>query len=354
MHNLIRPTIYFNDLPWYNPKSILTHLEKPTEPIIDREKTAQAFRLHSKNIYKPVLSFLWENRLEANLVVTASFVKQSAKHYPQNLDLIKKLIEQDLVLITADCYNGESFSCFYNTGWWSRHLLLSINSIQHNLGVKPYFAFVSQIFRSLEVERIVFEAGINNFIIRQKGSKLSPFRLKLSELRRFNGQPVSWINQENDQTCNFIALPDSQFYEPNSLIFLPNLSEQVKRLSMEIGLGSSLSKLKKIPGSSKQKTNFRLAEQPSLALFNDLERSVLRMWEYVTTLILSRLDYHKEELEYQELYKIYSRIQNKDFFYYLNKNSYFEGASFNFTSPYEAFATMQTIAKKLEIYLDNL
>jgi hypothetical protein len=353
MHNLIRPTLCLNALPWYNPKSILTHFENPQEPSLDEERTVQAFRRYSKDIYTPLLHFLLDNKVETNLIITARFLLESKKHHRYNLELIRKMVEKNLAIITADCYNGESMSSLYNVQWWAQQMISSVKVIQEELGLTPEYVFVSQIYRSLEIERIVFETGINQFIIRQKGSKLLPFRLRLSEFRRFGGESVSWIGEHNDEMCNFIALPDAQFYEPNQLIFLPNTVEQVRRLSMEIGLNSSLKRLKKTPSYSQKKPKFRLNEHPSMGLFNDLEKSVLRLWEYMSTIILSRFHYQQEDPKLREIYKTYSRIQNKDFLFYLNKKSYYDGAELNFTSPYEAFATMQTMAKKLEIDLEN-
>jgi hypothetical protein len=351
MHTLIRPTLYFNDLPWYNPKSILSHLENPAEPILDKDKSITTFKKHSKQIYNPILSFLLDNRIETNLILTAHFLTQCKKYHPDNLDVIKKLIKKGLAVITVAAYNGEDMSCLYNVEWWANQVITSFQAITKELGTTPDHVFVPQIYRALEIERIVFETGIDNFVIRQKGSKLLPFKLKLSDFRRFSGEQVGWINAENDQMCNFIALPDAQFYEPNTLIFLPNTSEQVKRFSMEVGLNSSMRRLKKMPNWPQKRSGIRLNEHPSLSLFNDLEKSVLRLWEYISMMILSRYHFQKEDPAMMDIFRSYSRIQNKDFLFYLDKRSYYPDSQLNFTSPYEAFATMQTIAKKLEINL---
>lgn len=353
MYNLIRPTIYLNAIPWYNPKSILTHLENPAEVLIDLEKSRKVFKKNAREIYYPILSFIFENKIETNLILTADFIIQSKNNHKPTFDIIKGLIESNLVVITAACSAGESFSLLYNMEWWSKRVIATVDTLKEYLSIKPEYLYISQIYRSLEIERVLLLTGINNFIVRQKGSKLLPFSLKLSELRRYHGKTVSWINKENDSLCNFIALPDARFFEPNSIIFMPNREEQVRKMSMEIGLDSSVNKLKKIPSRVPKKLPLRLADQPSLFLFNDLEKSTLRMWEYMSMLIMSRLNSNKVDPFWCQTFETYSRMQNKDFFYYLNKGSYYPEARHNFTSPYEAFATMQTAVKKLEIIMQG-
>ncbi len=351
MKKVIKPTIYLNTLPWYNPKSILTHLENPDEPILSVDKSIKFFKKCSKEIYYPLLDFILQNKIPINLVITADFLDHSYEHYAANLKIIQKLIDAELVEIVPACYNGEDLSAFYNMEWWAKSLKSSIKTINKYLGIKIKSAFVYQIYRSLEIERVVFDTGIRTFLVRQKGSKLLPFKLYLSEFRRFNGEVVSWINENNDVICNFITLPDNLFFEPNSLLFLSALGEQVKKMSMEIGLASSISKLKKATMGKNIKQNLRINENPSLALYNDLEKSVLRMWEYISFLILSRMNYQPENNYLVDIYKTFSKIQNREFLFYLQKNNYSENPNLNFSSPYEAFATMQTFVTKLEILI---
>ncbi len=351
MKKVIKPTVYLNTLPWYNPKSILAHLENPDEPILNIDKSIKFFKKCSKEIYYPLLDFILQNEIPVNLVITADFLDQSYEHYTANLKIIQKLIDAELAEIVPACHYGEDLSAFYNMEWWAKSLNSSVTTINKYLGIKVKSVFVYQIYRSLEIERVIFDSGIHNFLVRQKGSKLLPFKLYLSEFRRFNGEVVSWINEENDVICNFIPLPDSLFFQPNSLLFLPKIEEQIKKMAMEIGLASSISKLKKSTKSNTIKQNLRINENPSLALYNDLEKSVLRLWEYMSFLILSRMNYQSENDYLVDIYKTFSKVQNREFLFYLQKNNYSENFNLNFSSPYESFATMQTFVTKLEILI---
>ncbi len=353
---LPKPTIYLNNLPWYNPRSILSHLEDPNLSLLDLQKSAECFIDWSAKIYRPLLTFILQNRVLCNLVITGNFLRSSLQLASENLHLLKELIHSQLVDIAVATFYGDDLSCFYHMESWSKNIIRSVQTLREVLQVEPKYIFVSQIFRALEIERVIYPLGINSFLVRQKGSRLLPFTLKMSELRRFNGSPVSWINAQNDVVCNFTIIPDNLFFEPNSLLFVDQLDEQLKKLAMEIGLSATVSQLKHTETKSKKpsaKTSLRINEYYSLALYSDLERAVLRLWQHMLVLILSTLHSQPNNQTVLDLYDLYVRLQNKDFLFYLQKANYEFKVEKNFISPYEAFATMQTAFLKLQIWLEN-
>ncbi len=353
---LLKPTIYLNHLPWYNPKSILSHLEDPDLPLLDKSKTVIFFQERSAKIYQPLLTFMLQHKITSNLIITGNFLGLSQKLAPEILGLLKELINTKLVEIAVATFYGDDLSCFYHMESWSKNIIRSVQILREVLQVEPKYIFISQLFRALEIERVIYPLGINSFLVRQKGSRLLPFELKMSELRRFNGYPVSWINEQNDVVCQFTIIPDSLFFELNRLLFVDQLEEQLKKLAMEIGLSATVSQLKHTESKSKKptaKTSLRINEYYSLALYSDLERAVLRLWEHMLVLILSNLYLQPDNPTMLDLYDLYIQLQNKDFLFYLRKEKYESKVEKNFISPYEAFATMQTAFLKLQIWLEN-
>jgi len=353
---LPKPTIYLNNLPWYNPKSILSHLEDPNLPLLDVQKSADYFIEFSSKVYRPLLAFMLQHKILSNLIVTGNFLRFSLELAPENLDLLKELIYAQLVDIAVATFYGDDLSCFYHMESWAKNIIRSVQTLREVLQVEPKYIFISQIFRALEVERVIYPTGIQSFLVRQKGSRLLPFELKMSELRRFNGSPVSWINEQNDVVCQFTIIPDNLFFEPNRLLLVDQLEEQLKKLAMEIGLLATVSQLKHTESKTKKptaKTGLRINEYYSLALYSDLERAVLRLWQHMLGLILSTLCLQPNNPKILDLYDLYLRLQNKDFLFYLQKTSYNSKVEKNFISPYEAFATMQTAFLKLQVCLEN-
>jgi flagellar biosynthesis/type III secretory pathway chaperone len=351
MQSIYPATIRFSDLKVFFQSSLLSILHDSRLPVFDLAQTQLNFRAFSERLYIPNLKFILSQEIKVNLILTGDFIQQAQTQAPEIISLIKSLVNKGLVHLVADTYWGESLSCIYNPYWWSQSLLKTYHKISEVFNQETRMAFLPQLYRSLELERVCHNSVIDTFILRELGKKQSQFSMKLSDLRRYNGHNVYWIEKDMDTNCNFHYVPDSSFFQINGNIFQPDLKSAAKTFALAVGFTSSeftiKTQTKRLRTSQKP---LRINEKPSLSPFNTMEKAVIRLWEYGLVLLLNELNYHPS-LELQKYFEQFCALQNSEFLFYLNKSLYSKGHVANFSSPYEAFATIQARIKQIEILI---
>lgn len=345
-------TLQFSVLPYYEINPFLSVLKDPDRSIFDQKKSAKNFKRMLRELYQPLLEFMDQMEVGANTIISGDFITQVAEQNPKVLKLMRKLADKGLLIPIANAYYSNSLTSLYNSQWWAESIHRSQLTIEKHLGSSVRCVYVPQLFRGLELERVAWQpTGITHFLSRQKDSKSSKLKIALSELRRFNGSVVPWIEADKDETCHFIFVPDNQFFEVNQMTFEKDWQQASQALSMAIGLAYAKFHLKKPKAVQKPGTT-RISERYSLVLYNSLERAVIRMWEYGSMLIATEHGSNPDK-QSEILFQQFAALQNTEFLAYLRKSLYQNGTVDNFNSPHEAFVNMQTAIKQLEISLKN-
>jgi len=355
MKKMHAATIMLNELPVYEALSFLDILDKPSTSFFDKPKSVSLFKKLAKELYYPTLNLFLNQSIGTNLIISGYFLELAAEHYPRLITVLKKLLAKDLIYIVGNAYFGEDLSLVYNTNWWSHSLQKTCDKVKETLDYEVEGIFLSQIYRNLELERFVHKKRITKFVLRQKGKKYSSFDMNLSELRRFNGQTVSWINDENDVKCHFNFIPDTDFFNINGNIFQPNLEQAAKTFAFAVAFTASEFKVRKNTKKIRTFTTIpRMNEKPSLRLLTHLEKATLRLWDYGLTRLLNLYNDSLKD-QWPPLLENFARLQNTDFLSYLNKSNYLlsDTEVENFSSPYEAFVSLQAKIKQIEILLQK-
>lgn len=351
MHNIKNISLYFSKLDYYKIEPLLNILENPDRSFIDVELSKKLFKQDLEEKFEPIIDFLIQQKLEANLIITGNFVQSTAEIKPSLLKKIKKLVDSGQITLVANAYYGNSLTSLYNSAWWAATVINSIKTIKYHLETTPEVVYIPQLFRELELERITEETKITSFICRQKGDRQIEFSLKLSELRRFEGKITSWIKSDLDQICNFYFEPDNQFFDINHLsLGRKSLPVIISSLNMKVGLASANAILKPKITKVKVINKVRLNDTYSLALFKPMEKAIIRLWAYGCSVILSEHSQNPSPFS-QDLFYNFAALQNIDFLFYLRTENYTSKNTLNFTSPFEAFVNMQSAVKKSEIVL---
>jgi hypothetical protein len=396
--------VYLSDLKYYSVNSILEVLKNPLRNFFDEEKTVEYFNRFSEELYLPILEFLLEYQIQANIILTGSFLNQAKILYPKIIQVLKRLHQSGNIQLVVDNYYGAGLTCFYNPLVWAEGVLKSCQMVKEVFEVNPNSVYLPQLYRNLELERLT-EHGLTNFLLRNFESKAHHFEMWLSDLRRYEGYSVAWIKPKNDVKCTFSIISENLFFETNWNIFQPNLKEASKAFSMAAGLASIDFQINLKKGKGKPLPSIpRINERYSVAKFNNLQQSVIRLWEYASILVGSQMQgnfgfgvgfkglengtakiFEKVvenklpilgKLDGGELnqgqkiedngYKVkfskntledFFALQSTEFLIYLNSSPYYnlQGVknSLNFTSPHEAFVCMQTAVKQIEILIRN-
>jgi len=354
MKEAFAATVKFNVLEVYNLNSPIFTIENPQTGFFQEGETNKLFKKLAKKLYIPTLELFLNQEITLNIIVSGNFLEKAAALSPKLINLLKKLISQNLIVLAADGYYGEDYSSVYNSSWWSSSLVRTIDKIKEVLKIDTKFVYLPQLFRNLELERLLEQKKIKHFLLRQKGKKFSKLQSSLSELRRFNGKTVSWINSENDLNCHFNFIPDNLFFNINGNYLQPDLIQASKTFALAVAFNASEYEIKKDTKKLRTATKtLRINEKPVLNLFGHLEKATFRLWEYALRLVLNK--YHLEVNEkVSELLDDCCRLQNSDFLMYLDKSNYFLGKNVdNFSSPFEAFVFMQSKVKQVEIIIRN-
>jgi hypothetical protein len=344
-------SLYFSKLDRYKIEPLLDILNNPGNDFVDVELSKKIFKQDLEEKFEPIIDFLIQQKVEANLIITGNFIQSASELRPSIIKKIKKLSDSKQITIVANAFYGNSVTSLYNSAWWASSVLNSIKTIQYHLGTSPEMVFIPQLFRELELERITEATEIKSFLCRQKGDRQIEFSLQLSELRRFEGRKASWINSNIDQECNFYFEPDNQFFDINKLsLGKKSLDLIIKSLNMKLGLASTTAILRPKITRLNSTNKVRLNDGYSLALFTPMARAIIRLWAYGSTVILSEHSQNPSPFS-QELFYNFAALQNDDFLFYLKPENYTGKEKINFTSPFEAFVNMQSAIKKSEIIL---
>jgi hypothetical protein len=345
-------TIDLSVLPVYRVLPLITRLRDTEISFFEEIKSLENFQYASKNLYQPILQFILKNGISTNIIITGQFLDWSRKRQPKNLTLLKKVLHNNQAHLILDAYHGNSLTALYNSDWWIESLRQTQQLVQTHLGINPNSVHLPQLYRSLDIERLVWELGLDVFIIRQKGRKSASLEHTLSELRTIDRQVPPWIVPEKDHVCQIRFIPDTTYFDVNESQFEPDIHLAAKTLSMAIGFADSQFVLKNQSGKLKEGRKFRIGEKPNITMYNPLQKAVIRLWEYCSFTLMSHYNYNPGEPS-RKLFEAFSMLQNTDYLNYLEKSNYFNGKQLNFSSPYEAFVNMQSTIKQIEVILKN-
>lgn len=343
-------TINLSTLNWYEVRPLLKVVRDPSLKFFDEEKSIELFKKSAKEVYLPLLEFIDQQNIRASVILPAEFVEKAFSYNKKLFLLLKKLVKEDQIKIVATAYYANSLTALYHSHWWADSVIKSLEKIENLLECKILTVYLPQLFRNLEIERLTHK--FDTFLIRQKEGGFTHFNLQNSELRKFKGQTVSWVNEENNVNCHYYLVSNSLFFDINLVFLDKNRGQSLKAMAMKIGLASAKNYLGNNLNAKTLAQIPRIQEKYSLVLYNPLERATIRLWEYASILISSQYN-NKPDSFSQNLFYQFAKLQNADFLIYLRKSIYLKGSIENFTSPYEAFINMQTTVKQIEILLKN-
>lgn len=343
-------TINFSVLNWYEVRPLLKVVKDPSSKFFNEEKSIEMFKKSAREVFLPLLEFIDQHKINATVILPAEFVEKAFAYNKNLFDLLKKLVLEDQIKIVATAYYSNSLTALYHSHWWAESVIKSVEKLEELLECKILVVYLPQLFRNLEIERLSHK--FDTFLIRTKEGGFSHFNLQNSELRKFKGQTISWINEENNVNCHYYLVPNNLFFDINS-VFLDKLVDlSLKAMAMKIGLASAKNYIGNSQSAKTLSQIPRIQEKYSLVLYNPLERAIIRLWEYASILISSQYS-NKPDSFSENLFYQFAKLQNADFLVYLRKSIYLKGNIENFTSPYEAFINMQTTVKQIEILLKN-
>lgn len=342
----------------YHLASIIDRISNSQTPFLDIKETERVFDKISQEIYIPIFRFIDLYDLKANLILSGEVLDMIAKKSPELLNIFLDLVKKRNLSLVADAYYGDSLTCLYNSNLWAQHIQKTYKIINKIFKINPQRIFLPQIYRNLELERLLSFEKTPRFLLQNRGKRFKKEQIMLSNLRRFDGNTVSWINEENDIELNFFFVPDDMFNEVNSLIFEKNLPTVVRAFSMEIGVKYSrflLNKTKRATKEMRKKT--RINEKYSMYLYNHLQRSILRLWGYADFLISSEINNRSgKSLEFvKDVAKHFAGFADPFYLNYLDTKIFLNPKKeiTRFNSPYEAYLNMQACVKNIEILLKN-
>jgi hypothetical protein len=350
IHSLFATTVVLSVLPVFVRKSFVEILKDPNCQFINKDEMVKKFKYFSLELYQPTLQFLLDNYINVNLVISGHFLEMSAKYAPQNITIIKELVEKKLAKIAANCYYGESLTSIYNSSWWFDSIKKTLAKGKEILGIDLRIVYLEQVFRHLELENLVSNQ-IQTFLLRQDSKKHLSVSLKLSEFRRFNKEEVFWIKPENNKECKFYFTSEDNFFDLNGNLFQPDLGQAMRTCRMAIGYHAGEFVIKKQTSRNRESRQVRLTDRPNLSNFTAMEKATLRLWEHGSVLISSEYKYNNKITD--ELFWQFSLLQNRNFYYFLQKKLYLKGNVNNFSSPYEALVNLQGGIKSVEILLSG-
>lgn len=354
LHTSFATAVVFNEFRWVKPTSVLEIYNKKQLSFYNKTKSHEYFNDYSNKIYIPILKFFLEQEISTYLVVSGRFLKTSTQLKPEIIKLIQKLLNKKLVEIVVDSYHGESLSCMYLGDWWVNSLVKTSKVVEQTFNLSPKMAYLPQLFRSLELEKVVENAGISQFLLPQFGKKYLDLDYKLADFRRFNGDKVSWLQHERNHQCLFKFIPESSFYSVNGNIFQQNLTQASKTFALAVGFESNEYQIKLTNKKIRSVRNqLRFPEKPSYSSYSDMEKAVLRLWKYGLTKINNHQMEFSEAMGTKETIKDFIAIHSREFLFYLSKSLYLEKKVEPFSSPYEALATVQAVIAKLELFLEK-
>jgi hypothetical protein len=345
-------TLQLSQIPEYNLQPLLKVFSTKETNFFNHQLSVGSFVDYCKLIYLPTLNFLEKQNISVNLIISGSFLEMARDYYPKIIFAIRKLYSKNQLNLVIDHKYSASVSCLYNIRWWANGVYQTENIVKNILDIPVGMVFLPQLFRGLQLEKYFEKSNINKFFIRSKSGECKITKIPLVSLRKFHGEPVSWISLENNIELEIFSCPDKLFFHCNEAIFSSNIQEFVIAKNMQIGHHYHNYLLRKQQIQRVVGLDFRLNEKYSLALYNHQERAVIRMWEQLSFLVCSKGV--KEKMQHIPNFtnEIHA-LQNIEFFRFLHKENYNPEPNKNFTSMNEAFVNMQNSLKKIEFLLGN-
>ncbi len=342
----------------YHLASIIDRISDKDTPFLDDSRIQKTYQQLVQDVYFPLFSFINLFDLKVNLIVSGEFLDYTATNNPRLLALLSELVSKESIILVADAYHGDSLTSIYNSSLWARRLMKTNLSFNKHFEKKAEMIFMPQLYRNLEMEKISSTMENCRFLLRNRGNKIRVNQIKLSQLRKFNGNTVNWINEENDKELQFFYVPDNMFREVNDLIFEKDKLTATRAFGMDIGLKYSKFLLKRTRRAGNEiEDSMRINEKPSFYLYNQLQRSVLRMWEYAAFLISTELNNSSGDSPdfVKGIAKKFAGFQDPFYLKYLDTKLYLNNDKLvqEFSSPYEAYVNMQACVKNIEILLKN-
>jgi hypothetical protein len=352
MSNLKPITIFTSVLREYCVASLIDRINDTDTPFTYLNDSNKLFLEMAESVYLEIFTFILLHDLEVNLVVGGEFVEKIYQLSSKTLNLLKTLVTKKKITIVLDAYYGNSTSCLYNTNWWSENITKSKLIIEDLLLNTPQYVYLPQLFRSLPIEKVIESTGITEFLLTGGAKNPESYRISLINLRKMDGQSPEWINNNNLE-CVFNFVPQHLRMIVNTLYFSKSPDTAVKAFCMNLGLQYNKYYLRPSVQKSPQKS-LRINEKYNLSEYTHLERSLIRLWEYASFLIASE-ENNDEYGRIKTIAKNFAYLQDPFYFWYLKKELYHTSniTMTQFTSPYEAYVSMQSSVKHLEILLKN-
>lgn len=335
---------------WIEPQSPMNIFEKNKALFFNAKKTEQKFVEFAQTIYLPFLKFTLDQEIKTFLIVTGRFLEMAIRHEPKIIEVIKSLQVKNIIELTVNEYQGSSQSVIYNSEWWSLGVQKTFDLIVKEMQITPTHTFLPQLFRGLELEKIISRTGQHKFLLPRPSKKYFQFDSLLSDFRRFNGKHVNWIEPEEDVKCSFEFIYQGFLFHINGNILQREQSQAIKAFSMAVGFYSSEFEIRKSSSKLREQREFvRFNEKPNRSIFSNLEKSVIRLLDYGLNLIESYPNIFYENPDNHEVLRDFETVHQAEFLFFLDKGMYLEKRNLFFNSPYEAFITVQTIITKLEL-----
>jgi hypothetical protein len=209
--------------------------------------------------------------------------------------------------------------------------------------------YLPLIYRGLPLERLTTESHIRRFISTRNQKKTIHYSTKLRDFRRYHGNKVTWIDDEENHDIEIFFYPERVFFHMMRPKVAIDDSALIKAMSMEIGLKSSrVDADMKRP--SLQRMGVRISEDRPTSQYHVLQQATLRLWEYATYL-LGKEHVEEESIDNDPLMRNLYYMMHRDFLFYLDPSNYTSKRKLPFSSPYEAFVHMQNVVFQLETLL---
>jgi len=354
MPNHLSTAISFDVFQWVTPHPTVQIFDGNNCSFFDAKKTAKMFKELSKSMYIPTLQFMLNQDINTFLVITGRFLEMAVAYEPKIITLIQLLNKKGLIEIVTNEYHGAALSSLYNTDWWSEGIKKTQHLVIQYLNITPRYVFLPQLYRGLELEKIIQKTKQYNFLLPRKSKKNFQFQSLLSDFRRFNDNHIHWLKPEDDNICNFEFIHEKYLFEINGNLFQKDINQAIKTFSLAIGFFSSEFEIRRNSRKLRTEREFiRFSEKPTKSNFNTLEKGAIRLMDYGLNLIESHPNVFYKNKENYPILKNFESVHSSTFLFFLSKNLYIEKTGLLFTSPYEAFITLQAIIMQLEFAIQK-
>jgi hypothetical protein len=344
-------TLRFTQPQVYIKQPLIQRIVEKDVQFIDMAETRIETSRYLNEVVLPMLSFIEAHDVYVNIVISGKLLEIFERE-KKPLELLRGLMQKGKVIIAVDTLYGESLLVFHNTLRWLESIRQTFDIYQSIFHVPPTVIYIPQLYRALEMERVVQNTGITTFITRKKGKKPDSISLSLSELRRFDGETVQWILPEQDLHCAYNFISDNLFYTTLDLLLEKNVTQAVKTRNMKMGYNYNKFLLRQ--DEKRFAGNVRIEEKYSLHNYNHMQRGIIRLWQHESMVISSIRNQEKHSIKLDILSNGLARLQQEYFLQFMDSSLYHTQKNLPFSSPSEAFMTMQSALKEIEIVLKNV